>query len=219
MSEYITPTNGLLVGAGALIVVLAYLLIQQRKDARYGKRIRKGVIKAVVEMGCKQKGDKIVCPKPLAGLGDSFKVDDAISRSLDQFCDLIRQKEAPSPPPQQHDQAALHQLAQQGFHDMARAPMPTAMAMPAMPIPGGGGGQPMMPYMPPQPQQPMMPPQSMMQPGFAGAFESVTGQGAMMGGSDAPKPLPFQPISTREDRNMPMVGGGMVSPQYNPGVF
>ncbi|QPB44585.1 hypothetical protein [Medusavirus stheno T3] len=219
MSEYITPTNALLAGAGALIIVLAYMLVQQRKDARNGKRMRKSVIKAVVEMGCKHKGDKIVCPKPLAGLGDSFKVDDAITRSLDQFCALIREKDEPAPPA--HSQPSIHQMAQQGFHDMPRAPMPTAMAMPAMPIPGVGG-MPMMPqgmpYMPPQPQQPMM------QPGFAGAFAPVTGEGmggGMMGSGDAPKPLPFQPISTREDRNMPMAPavGGMAPSQYNPSVF
>jgi hypothetical protein len=76
-----------------------------------------------------------------------------------------------------------------------------------------------MPYMPAPPQQPMM------QPGFAGAFAPVTaegmGGGMMGGGSDAPKPLPFQPISTRGDQNMPIGpgAGGMVSPQYSPTVF
>jgi hypothetical protein len=241
LSDWLIPTTGVIVGSGAIIIVLMCIIYKQRRDARNGRRIRKHVAKVLGEMGCKIKGDRITCTEGggIKGLGESFKLDKAVDRSIDQFCDLLRESDTPQDQRMQHhqQQQQQQQMIPGGFQDMPRSPMPSGAGImpghyqqPGMMMPQQPG--PMMPQQPgpmmmPPPQMMMMPQQPAMMPqpsAFGGGMDfSGNMLGApmspMMGGmmmGDDKKPLPFEPISTRD------VGGGAgmaVAPTYSPTVY
>jgi hypothetical protein len=260
LGNWLTPTNGLLLGSGALILVLVFLILRQRQDAGYGRRIKKQVAGVLSQMGCKVKGGRVSCSEHggIQGLGENFKLDKAVDRSIDQFCELLKASEEPEQqPPAQAHPTPQPQMHGGGFHDMQRAPMPTSM-----PMMGGGGVNPMaqgyqqqfpvggMPQMQPmQPQfaqggfggefnpQPQMPQQAMPGMGYMPPMSPMMGggggmpMGGMMDPGSDKKPLPFVPISTREDRGGGIGGGGGgmgmgmgmgaggPAPQYNPQVY
>lgn len=129
LSDWLTPTTRVVIGSGAIIIVLVYIINKQRRDARNGRRIRKHVAKILGEMGCKIKGGRITCTEGggLKGLGESFKLDKAVDRSIDQFCDLLRESNAPQT---QHVRwrAPLH-------NPMASRPAPVATQQQQQPPP------------------------------------------------------------------------------------